>query len=330
MKKKITTPVLLLAFNKPDKTKQVFDVIRQVKPVKLYVAVDGPRSDRPSDTLLCQQVREIVSDVDWECETHYLFHEENVGCSLGGKTAWDWFFSQEEEMIFLEDDGVASLSFFWFCQELLEKYRHDERIAYIGGVNYGITKGDASYFFTRSGSGSYGMASWKRVYKLYEYKLGSFDKVAYTKDFKASFVSPLAYKIRMSQFIKYIKYGGNTYDIQSLYLLHKHNMWCIVPNINMVTDIGYDFDGTNNNAAPDSPIAKKYGNRPRFELEELVHPQEFSIDRNFEDVYFRERYLQGKSWPAIWFKLILKPAFLSFPLIRGLYRFSKQLTKALS
>lgn len=324
MNKKITTPILLLVFNKPDKTKQVFDVIRQVKPTKLYVAADAPREGNEKDVALCQQVRDIVTNVDWECETHYLFHDKNVGCSMGGKTAWDWFFSQEEEMIFLEDDGVASLSFFWYCQKLLEKYRHDKRIAYIGGVNYGITQGDASYFFSRSGSGSYGMASWKRVYDLYEYKLESFEETINNKNFKAKFINDLAFQMTKAKFINYVQNGGNTYDIQMIYLIHKYNMYWIVPNINMVTDIGYDFDATNNLAGPDSPIAKKYGNRPRVEIDQIIHPKEFQINKDFEKKYYQHRALKGKSWLIAWLDFYLKPRLVSFPIIYPCYKVIKK------
>jgi hypothetical protein len=322
MNTKITTPVLLLVFNKPEKTKQVFDVIGQVKPTKLYVAADAPRVGNQNDIGLCQQVRDIVKNVDWECEIHYLFHEKNVGLALGGKLAWDWIFSQEEEMIFLEDDGVASLSFFGYCQEMLERYKFDKRIALIGGVNYGVCNGDASYFFTRSGSGTYGMATWKRVYDLYEFELESFDQTINKKDFKASFVNNLSYQIRKASFLKF-----DTYDIQFIYLLHKYDMWCIVPNVNMVTDIGYDYDATNNLGAPDSPTAKKYGNRPRFEIEKIMHPDEFSIDKKFEKIYYQKRYFQGKSWLNAWLNFYAKPRLLSIPFIYPIFKMLKKMIK---
>jgi hypothetical protein len=291
------------------------------------VSADAPRDGNVTDIALCQEVRDIVSNVDWECETHYLFHKKNVGCSMGGKTAWDWFFSQEEEMIFLEDDGVASPSFFGYCQELLEKYRYDNRIGYIGGVNYGIMQGDASYFFTRSGSGSYGMATWKRVYDLYEYKLESYHDTINDKEFRKNFINELSFQIRKASFINYIKNGGNTYDIQMVYLIHKYNMFWIVPNINMVTDIGYDFDATNNIAGPDSPVAKKYGNRPRFEINKIIHPQDFSIDRVFEKIYYKERVLHGTSWFYTWFNFYIKRKLVSIPFIYSLFTILKKGTK---
>ncbi len=42
----LKTPVLFLVFNRPNTTKQVFRAIRQAKPKKLFIAADGPRSNR--------------------------------------------------------------------------------------------------------------------------------------------------------------------------------------------------------------------------------------------------------------------------------------------
>lgn len=136
---KLTTPVLFLVFNRPEKTKESFDAIRNAKPTKLYIVADAPRNGRNDDIENSKKVKEIVSNVDWECEVKHLYHSENLGCSDAGKAAWDWFFSYEEEMIFIEDDGVPTKSFFFYCQELLDKYKNDVRVAYIGGVNYGLT-----------------------------------------------------------------------------------------------------------------------------------------------------------------------------------------------
>lgn len=123
MDNKITTPVLFLVFNRPEKTMESFEAIRNAKPTKLYIAADGPRKGRPDDIENCEKVKKIVSNIDWECEVKHLYHENNLGCSLAGKTAWDWFFSYEDEMIFIEDDGIPSKSFFIYCQELLKKYK---------------------------------------------------------------------------------------------------------------------------------------------------------------------------------------------------------------
>lgn len=74
--KNLTTPVLFLCFNRPEKTQQVFDCIRRAKPSKLYVAIDAPREGRPDDVEKCNKVKEIVHNVDWPCEAKYLEREK--------------------------------------------------------------------------------------------------------------------------------------------------------------------------------------------------------------------------------------------------------------
>jgi len=112
-----------MVFNRPDTTQQVFEAIRQAKPPRLYVAADGPRADKAGEHEKCKEVRQIATNVDWDCEVKTLFREKNLGCRVGVSTAIDWFFENEEEGIILEDDCLPSQSFFWFCEELLERYR---------------------------------------------------------------------------------------------------------------------------------------------------------------------------------------------------------------
>lgn len=298
MNQAITAPVLFLCFNRPEKTRQVFDCIRRAKPLKLYVAIDAPRDGRQDDIENCNKVKEIVHNVDWPCEAKYLEREKNLGCTLSGKTAWDWLFSQEEEMIFLEDDGLVTDSFFWYCQELLDKYRNDDRIAYIGAVNFGQKYGDASYFFTRYSVSTYAMATWKRVYDLYDYDLDSYPEVRNSKDFKSKFLNKLEYDMTCSTYDNYYnnlhKKGvrGNTYDLQMTYLVRRYGKLCIYPNLNQVTNIGFDYGGSNTSMDPNSEWAKVH-TRPRFEFDAIRHPETVSTDEEFEKLIFKQRVLNG-------------------------------------
>jgi hypothetical protein len=168
--------VLLLGFNRPNTTRTVFNQIRRAKPPRLYMAVDGPRPTRPDDVERCRAVQEISKEVDWPCEVYTLFRDQNLGCKTAVEQAVSWFFSTEEKGIVLEDDCLPEQSFFWFCQELLDTYAADARIGVIGGGNYqkGMTRSEASYYFTRY-SCSWGWASWRRYWQLYDGRLESFN-----------------------------------------------------------------------------------------------------------------------------------------------------------
>ena len=145
------TPILFLIFNRPDLTKQVFDKIREIKPLHLFIAADGPRGDKYEDQELCRKTKEIVSLIDWECEIKTLFRDENLGCGRAVSEAISWFFEHVEEGIILEDDCLPSSTFFNYCEILLEKYRWDNNIMHIGGTNFqnGIKRGNADYYFSK-------------------------------------------------------------------------------------------------------------------------------------------------------------------------------------
>lgn len=294
------TPVLFLVFNRPEKTQRVFDIIKRVKPQKLYVAADAPREGNQSDTIGCEEVRKIVKQVDWECETHYLFHEKNLGCTLAGKTAWDWFFSQEDRMIFIEDDGFASDSFFFYCQELLEKYKDNDKLAYIGGVNYMAYSGNASYFFSRYCPPTYGMATWKRVYELYDYDMKSYETIRNSYDFVHGFWWKFErdlFRTKYDRYVNSVKEGKreNTYDVQMSYLCWRYHKYNIHPNANLVANIGFDYDGSNTIVDPNSSIAQFFS-RPNEDIKELVHPSSIMVSKEDERNFFIKKVLLGKNY----------------------------------
>jgi hypothetical protein len=169
------TPILFLVFNRPETTKFVFESIRSVKPAKLYICADGPRPNVENDKIHCSAVRKIVSNIDWECEVKTLFRIENKGCGKGVSEAITWFFSNEEEGIILEDDCLPNDSFFYYCSDLLDKYRFDTRIMHIGANNFlddTISVENDIYF--SSISHIWGWATWKRAWDSYDFKLQNY------------------------------------------------------------------------------------------------------------------------------------------------------------
>jgi hypothetical protein len=170
-------PILFLVFNRPETTARVFEAIRNAKPSRLYIAADGPRDFIYNEYAVCAKTREIASRVDWDCDVETLFRAENLGCKAAVSSAISWFFSHEEEGIILEDDCLPCESFFYFTTILLEKYRHDERIAHIAGSNFqdGKKVGDGSYYFSDLYN-IWGWATWKRVWKDYDAELRLLDE----------------------------------------------------------------------------------------------------------------------------------------------------------
>lgn len=249
------TAVLLVIFNRPETTRLVFEAIRKVKPLRLYIAADGPRPGNDSDRIKCKEAREILGEVDWDCQVKTLFRDENLNCGVGPSSAFNWFFENEEEGIILEDDCLPSQSFFWFCQELLERYRHDSRIMHIGGNNFldGWQKdNDYSYYFSRSGH-IWGWATWRRAWKMFDYKLSLYEEVKRKKYFNDFFLNPVEKIYRLRKFDKTVGSSKvDWWDYQWDFARYVNSGLAIVPKINLVRNIGFGENAThtqNNNSS---------------------------------------------------------------------------------
>jgi hypothetical protein len=239
-----------------------------MKPLRLYVAADGPRNQ--DEKAICEQVREIAIDVDWDCTVQTLFREKNLGCGRAISGAVNWFFEHEPEGIVLEDDCLPSDSFFGFCSSMLEKYRNDERIGHICGSNFqgGIIRGDGSYYFSTLTHGC-GWAGWHRVLKDYSFQLSSyplFNKLKYL-DYKPAHVR---FKDYWSYFFNlHVEERVDSWDFQYAYLNLINNRLSIMPNSNLTTNIGC-FDNPTHfvNNYP-------FANIPLSEMDDIVHPSFF-------------------------------------------------------
>lgn len=158
----LATPVLLIAFNRPNVTRRNLEVLRQVRPSRLFVAVDGPRPWVATDAALCAEVRDLVAGVDWPCEVHLKASERNLGLEANVELGLDWLFSQVDRAIVLEDDCIPDPSFFRFCEELLERYAGDGRVWQIAGDTHLVPQemhDGASYSFSTWAS-VWGWATW--------------------------------------------------------------------------------------------------------------------------------------------------------------------------
>jgi hypothetical protein len=285
----VSKPLLFMVFNRPEKTKLVWEKIRQAQPQKLYISADGARLHVPDDKDKCEKVRDIVTKVDWDCDVKYLMHEHNNGCSLAGKTAFDWVFEHEEEMIQLEDDVLPSDSFFWFMQEMLERFKDNPKICYVCAENYGLKGSDNTYFFSRYG-GSWGWGTWRSVYRKWEYKLESFAETVYNESFKKTFMNRFEYDFWLRNFKHWRDIGGNTYDLQTIYLIHKYDLLNIVPNFNLVTNIGWDSDASNTNSLNGSAI-DKFANKPTATIDIIEHPEIITHDPDIDWQWFQYHFL---------------------------------------
>ncbi len=240
----LTTPVLFVIFNRPDTTQRVFNEIRKAKPAKLFVAADGPREKKEGEAEKCGAARSIIKQVDWDCEVKTLFRDENLGCKLGVSSAIDWVFSAVKEAIILEDDCLPHPTFFRYCQELLEKYRDDERIMVVSGDNFqfGRRRTNDSYYFSRHPY-IWGWATWRRAWLHYDGDMTLWPEIRDGGWLKDIFGRLPLVEHRSHIFQAVYEGGIDSWAYPWIFACHTQNSLAILPNVNLVSHIGYGSEG---------------------------------------------------------------------------------------
>ena len=236
----LKTPVVFIIFNRPDTTKRVFTEIAQAKPPKLLVIADGPRADHPEDVGKCAAVRAIINGVDWDCDVLKNYSDVNLGCKRRVSSGLDWVFDTIEDAIILEDDCLPHSTFFRFCEEMLERYKDDERIAMISGNNFqfGRKRTDYSYYFSRY-THIWGWASWRRAWDNYDVDMKIWPEIrdgGWLRDLLGDKKSVRYWK-KMFENV----YQGkiDTWDYQWIFSCWVQGALTILPNVNMVSNIGF-------------------------------------------------------------------------------------------
>jgi hypothetical protein len=278
-------PILLIIYNRPDVLSSVFRIIQEIKPSKIFVAADGPKDNDMLDIAKCNQTRKVVEDnINWNCQVEKLYSDINLGCQLGPAKAIDWFFDNVDKGIILEDDCVADLSFFPFCAELLDKYQDDERIMMISGNNV-ISKwdNDASYVFSKIGS-CWGWATWKRAWNKFDVHMKLFPKAKENKIFTKIFkdINQAVYRELVCEKTFFKKIDAWDYA-WTFARLHQSGL-SIVPNVNLIKNIGFGTDATHTKN-PDDKIAKAEVYSIDFPLK---HPDFILSDDEFDSKVFYE------------------------------------------
>ncbi|MDC1068788.1 nucleotide-diphospho-sugar transferase [Candidatus Kapabacteria bacterium] len=274
---KLVTPILYLVFNRLDPVKETFEKIRIAKPNRLYIAGDGPRANRPGETEKVEQVREfILENIDWDCKVFTRFQDSNLGCKIGVSTAIDWFFDNEEMGIILEDDCLPTQSFFFFCQDLLIKYRDDERIGIIGGSNVSPDSSTIHDYYFSIYPPIWGWATWKRTWELYDVSMLGLDEFIRNCNIRSYAQTTLARRYWTKSFLKTYNGEVDTWDYQLTFTLFKNNKINILPKTNLITNIGFTNDATHTKDRSHKNAFLK-SNELNFPL---IHPELVTINKS--------------------------------------------------
>lgn len=278
----LRTPVAFIIFNRPDTTEMVFREIAHARPPKLLVVGDGPRANREGEAEKVAAARAIIKRVDWPCEVLTNYSDTNLGCKVRVSSGLDWVFEQVPEAIILEDDCLPHPTFFRFCEEMLERYRDDQRIGMISGDNFqfGHTINDDSYYFSNINH-IWGWASWRSRWQHdYDVRMESWPE-ARDEGRVADWVSEKSEQDSLTDIFESVYQEKiDTWDYQWAFASRINGRISVMPNVNLICNIGFGVQASH------TTVESEFANLPLVSIIfPLNHPSMFFASKTLDHIF---------------------------------------------
>jgi hypothetical protein len=271
------TPILIIVFNRSDFFKRLISILKKIKAKKIYIKIDGPRKNNLNDKKEINKIIYIIKNINWNCKISINKETKNLGSRDNPIKGINWFFKSENMGIILEDDCLPSLSFFKYCEILLNRFKNYKSISMISGRN-NLEKInlDNSYYFTFGST--WGWATWKRAWKFNDSKLKNWKNKKFRTRLNKNLKDyPLFYNLLIEKCEKIFKKKLNSvWDYQWLFSVISRNMIAVVPKINLVKNIGFDKRSTHTH----NKDSQFYSKTNSFEIEfPLNHNNDYKINK---------------------------------------------------
>lgn len=280
--------VTYIIFNRPDAVRESFERIREAKPEKLYVVSDAAKPGDEASAEKVKQCREYVeTHIEWDCEFHKVYAEENMGCRDRVASGISEVLSHEDDTIILEDDILPAPEFFPYCMELLERYRYNPKVMMISGCNL-LKEAPISTPYTFSCFASiWGWATWARAWEHYDVKVADWPEVRESGKLKRV-MSGFPYEVFKREIESVYTGAKDTWDIQWDYCRDVNRGLGIVPRENMISNIGFGSDATH--TTWESTEDFTYG---KMVIPIAGHPP-VKRDTVYDAAYIRKNYGSGR------------------------------------
>ena len=241
-------PVLIITFNRPEHTKQTIEALRVQQPPLVYVFQDGPRVGNVQDAKNCPAVHEVIEkEIDWKCELHTHFSEENRGCRDAIIFAISSVLKEHESVIVVEDDIITSPAFYSYMCRALGYYRNRPTVWSISGYNiekqrFSIPKDYDYDVYASPRLLNWGWGTWRDRWERTDWSMKYFD------EFMRHPYEMQAFSRGGEDLIPMLvdeKIGrSSAWDIQFAFAHFANHAVSIVPCISYTQNIGQDGSGT--------------------------------------------------------------------------------------
>lgn len=269
-------PALIVAYKRLENTEKLINDCIKFGCPKIYLAVDkstGTRDFQHEFYNLAESIHQRTSI------PIYLWNrDQNYGLAASMISGISWFFEFEEAGYILEDDLEVSESFFLWSSSLLRKAQDDDDVWLISGNNYQ----DKRIVQSTNYPLIWGWVTTRRKWKLMLESMLSSD---------LEFKSSTDFKVRTYWTLNYKKAAVGVVDSWAMLLaatMRGNNKACILPPVNMVSNLGSDLAATHTQANV-WPLREPVENLPIKYIDEMELPTESTNQVN----EFIEKHIYG-------------------------------------
>ena len=236
------TPILFITYKRFYTARKVFDVIKKIKPKKLYFASNlPPKKNYKKDIESVYKVRSLLNEVNWNCKVKKIFHGKHLRVSESIPRSIDIFFKNEKEGIILEDDCLPSIDFFSYCKKMLKIYKN-KNINAICGSRFVPEDSKKEIYFSKYNH-AWGWATWKKSWNNFDPKIKFWKNYKNSKHWQA-LNENIERKYWEKIFDKTFSNQIDTWDYAWTASAWYKKQLSIIPPVNLISNIGFGPEAT--------------------------------------------------------------------------------------
>lgn len=228
-------PILIIGFQRANSLEILINKCLKETNSKIYISMDGPSIGKPD---LINDARTLVTNFKMAYTDRILLRllPHNVGSAVNVITALDWFFANNVKGIVLEDDCIPHEDFFAYSLSAFEFMKNNDSVWFFSGFRPLLKEIEETQYALCKLPLNWGWGTtqekWIEIRSLLS-----------TKRFENLFLSFLFGPSRVYWNIGYrriINGWVDAWDTAIAFLMVKENKFTLLPNCNLVSNIGND------------------------------------------------------------------------------------------
>lgn len=232
--------MLVIAYCRHDSLNKILEIVEKSNASSVYISIDAPASDNPEVVAANSSVIQASLDFKRVSSKSVFLHirNNNSGCAASILTSCDWFFSQENFGIVLEDDCIPSEGFFKFVEDCKPALLADNSNWLISGAQFAPTKISGNSANKSVYAFIWGWATTRQKWQEFRaalFTVSTKPKIQFKKI--ASSIDELywysGYRRALGGFV-------DAWDSPLLFCMYKLEKFAILPSVNLVTNVGDD------------------------------------------------------------------------------------------